>query len=195
MSRKGVGFIGLLLAIVASNGVDVPTAEAQRPARTAVELMETMLRSLDPDLLQRAGQNGIYAREDYPVLRSVNPFFVRGDFNGDGELDLAFWVTQRSSGLRGVAVVHSTLDRIYYLGAGHHEYGYFEKPGEVASDAWHVRPAGAVVHSFSNVPEIDAVEGRDFTLERETLEFVWLGKSAFVYYWANGRYWMIQTGD
>ncbi len=170
-------------------------AGAAELKRRANEQYEALLQLIDPDLLKRAAEKGIYKREDYPVLRSMNPFFIRGDFNGDGKTDLAFWVTQRSSGLTGVAVIHSTLDKVYYLGAGHDEYGHFEKPGEVSADAWTVLPVGTVSGAFNTIPAIGAIAERPFTFRRETLEFDWLGKASFVYYWANGRYWMIVTGD
>jgi hypothetical protein len=181
--------------VIGSSTPPAPTSTAEMQ-RTASEIRESFLQDIDPDLLKRAADAGIYNRNDYPVLRSMNPFFIRGDFNGDGAMDLAVWVTQRSSGLRGVAVIHSTLDAVHYLGAGHNEYRHYEKPGEVFADAWHVLPIGSVEQPVNmNVPEIGAVDGRPFTFQRETLQFNWLGRSSYVYYWGNGRYWMIQTGD
>ena len=50
-------------------------------------------------------------------------------------------------------------------------------------------------HPLGNISEIGVVEGRPFTLERETLAFVNLGKSAFVLYWSDGRYWRFSTAD
>jgi hypothetical protein len=127
----------------------------------------------------------------------MNPFFIRGDFDGDGAMDLAVWVTQRSSGLRGVIVVPSTLDAVYYLGAGHGNENLDNtgKRGEVFADAWQVLPVGTVVQAFESVREIGAVEGEPFTFRRETLQFHWLGKSSFAFYWASGRFWEVWTGD
>ena len=39
----------------------------------------------------------------------MNPYYIRGDFNGDGEMDVAFWVRNAETQQRGVAMVHSTL--------------------------------------------------------------------------------------
>jgi DNA-binding transcriptional regulator YdaS (Cro superfamily) len=193
----------LLMGVILSTVTEASALQAQRlppggaeMQRRASETLEALRQDLDPDLLKRAAEKGLYRRDDYPVLRSMNPFFIRGDFNGDGGTDLAFWVTQRSSGLRGVAIIHSTLDAVHYLGAGHDEYRHYEKPGEVFADAWHVLPVGSVQQPVNmSVPEIGAVEGQPFTFRRETLQFNWLGRSSYVYYWVNGRYWMIQTGD
>jgi hypothetical protein len=50
-------------------------------------------------------------------------------------------------------------------------------------------------HPWGDVREIGVREGVPFTFQRDTLEFVHFGKSAFAIYWANGRYWMFWTAD
>jgi len=66
----------------------------------------------------------------------------------------------------------------------------------VQVDVWHVLHAGTVEnHPYGTIPEIDIIEGAPFTFERETLEFGHPWKSAFVSYWANGRYWEFWTAD
>ena len=188
---------GLVTVRLGAAPPEVPPQSPDQLKQMALDTEERMLRLLDPDLLRRADEKGLYKREDYPVLRAMNPFFLRGDFNGDGAMDVAVWVRQRSSGLSGVAIVHSTLDSVRYLGAGSGttDLSGTGKRGEVAADAWHVLPAGTTVRAFAAVPEIGAVEGRPFTLRHEALQFVWLGKSSFTFYWMNGRYWEIWTGD
>src|SRR5690606_1597772 len=84
----------------------------------AQEMLESMLARLDPDLIHAAEARGIYDRDALPVLRTMNPFFIRGDFNADGEMDVAFWVQNRETKEHGVAVLHSTLDELYLFGAG-----------------------------------------------------------------------------
>ena len=156
-----------------------------------------MLGSLDPDLIREAERLGIYDRAALPVSRAINPFFLRGDFNGDGELDVAFWVQNRETEERGIAVLHSTLDRLYVFGAGQ---SLPEPRGRDSTslnvDAWHLVPGGTVEsHPYGNISAIGLTEGEPFTFERETLEFVYLGKAAFVFYWANGQYWQFATAD
>ena len=159
--------------------------------RRADLLAEEYYREVDPDLLRKAAEKGIYSYAQYPVLRNgVNPYFIRGDFNGDSAMDVAVWVTNAANRLVGVAVIHSTLDSVRFLGAGH------GTPREVASEAWHVLPPGTQLAAVrQSVPEIGAVDGRPYTFQREVLSFVYYGRSSFVYYWSNGRYWRIGTGD
>lgn len=163
----------------------------------ARQIYESMLSNLDPDLIREAERRGLYNRDTLPVLRAMNPFFLRGDFNGDGELDIAFWVQSLETQERGVAILHSTLDRLYVFGAGQ---PLPEPRGsastEVYVDAWHLISAGRIEsHPYGDVPAIGVVEGEPFTFERETLEFIYLGKASFVFYWANEQYWHITTGD
>ncbi len=183
--------MGTLLALAA---LRVSVLEAQDRAQ---QIMEQMLAGWHPYLIHEAEELGLYDREALPVFRGMNPFFLRGDFNGDGGMDVAFWVREPESGLTGVAILHSTLDTLFVYGAGRPGPSPDgEMPNEGRVDTWHVIPAGHVdEHQYGNIPSIGVVEGSSFTFERETLEFVFLGKSAFVFYWADGRYWMFWTSD
>jgi hypothetical protein len=48
----------------------------------------------------------------------VNPFYLRGDFDGDGKIDLAVLVDQRSTGKSGIAIIHGVRSKVTILGAG-----------------------------------------------------------------------------
>ena len=48
----------------------------------------------------------------------MNPFYLRGDFKGDGKIDLAVLVKQRSSGKLGIAIIHGGMSKVAILGAG-----------------------------------------------------------------------------
>lgn len=185
---KKVISLCLLLCLTASVVIAQPSAE---------EIYESMLRAFDPALIRQAEERGLYDREAFPILRAMNPFFIRGDFDGNGELDIAFWVQNGDTGERGVAILHSTLNRMYIFGAGRSRPDpQGASSTQVWVDAWHLVPVGQTeTHPFNDIPEIGVREGQPFTLERETLEFVNLGKSAFVFYWANGKYWEFWTAD
>jgi hypothetical protein len=70
-----------------------------------------------PDVVQRAITNGSLAKE-YDVSFGVNPFYLRGDFNGDGNIDVAVLVKQRATGKLGIAIVHGATEKVTTLGAG-----------------------------------------------------------------------------
>ncbi len=162
----------------------------------AEDVCQSNLDFLDPVLVKRAAESGIYDREELPIYMGMNPYFIRGDFNGDGEIDVAFWVQEKESELRGVAIIHSTLDTLYVFGAGRPRPTGGSQGNQVWVNAWHLLPVGHIEeHPWSDVPEIGAVTGRPFTFERETLQFHHLGKSVFVFYWARGQYWEFWTAD
>jgi hypothetical protein len=55
-----------------------------------------------PTALQKCMQSK--AVSDLQMTNRVNPFFLRGDFDGDGKLDYAVLVTQRTTGKQGIVI-------------------------------------------------------------------------------------------
>ena len=70
-----------------------------------------------PDAVKKAITNGPTAKE-YEVSLQLDPFYVRGDFNGDGKTDTAVLVKQRSTGKLGIAIIAGVTDKVTILGAG-----------------------------------------------------------------------------
>jgi hypothetical protein len=70
-----------------------------------------------PEFIDRAITNGSLAK-NYDVSFHMNPFYLRGDFNGDGKIDVAVLVKQRSTGKVGIAIINGASDKITILGAG-----------------------------------------------------------------------------
>lgn len=56
--------------------------------------------------------------KDYELSFQLNPSYLRGDFNGDGKLDVAVLVKQRTTGKLGIAIVHHGTTKVTILGAG-----------------------------------------------------------------------------
>jgi hypothetical protein len=73
-----------------------------------------------PDIrkvIDRAIANGSLAKK-YELSHRVNPFYLRGDFNGDGKIDIAVLVKQRSTGKIGIAIINGATEKVTVLGAG-----------------------------------------------------------------------------
>jgi hypothetical protein len=54
----------------------------------------------------------------YTFSFHLNPFYVRGDFNGDGKTDMAILVREKKTNKAGIAVIHSGTSEAFILGAG-----------------------------------------------------------------------------
>ena len=54
----------------------------------------------------------------YEIVFTLNPFYLRGDFNGDGKPDIAILVRNKQSGKIGIALCHSRTNEIFFVGAG-----------------------------------------------------------------------------
>jgi len=70
-----------------------------------------------PELIDRAITDGSFAK-NYDVSFHMNPFYLRGDFNGDGKINVAVLVKQRFTGKVGIAIINGASDKITILGAG-----------------------------------------------------------------------------
>lgn len=75
-------------------------------------------------------------RDKYLLVAPLNPFYLHGDFNGDGKPDTAILVRHKVSGKIGVAILHGAGGVAAVLGAGR-EFG---NGGDDWSwmDAWRV---------------------------------------------------------
>jgi hypothetical protein len=70
--------------------------------------------------------------KSYDLYEKVNPFYLRGDFDGDGVPDYAILVTSRGTKQVGIAIVRSGAKKIEVLGAG----GINLQEGSVKDFAW-----------------------------------------------------------
>jgi hypothetical protein len=70
-----------------------------------------------PEPIDRAITNGSLAKK-YELSHRINPFCLRGDFNGDGKIDVAVLVKQSSTGKIGIAIINAATDKVTILGAG-----------------------------------------------------------------------------
>src|SRR5256886_5057041 len=70
-----------------------------------------------PEVINRAVTNGLLPKE-YELSFRVNPFYLRGDFIGDGKADIAVLVKQHSTGKFGIAIINGATDKVTVVGAG-----------------------------------------------------------------------------
>jgi hypothetical protein len=134
-----------------------------------------------PGVVQKAITNGPLGNK-YEVAFHMNPFFLSGDFNGDGKTDVAVLVKQRSTGKLGIAIIHGATDKVQILGAGV-SIGNGGDDFEWM-DTWDVRSKNDLVTSAS-APKFHG-------------DALLVGKSeaaSALIYWNGKRYVWLQQGD
>ncbi len=75
---------------------------------------------------------------EYSLRTDVNPFYLKGDFDGDKKLDYAINVVERKTNKTGIVIYHTGTGKYFILGAGKPFNG--RHPGDDFSmmDAWKV---------------------------------------------------------
>ena len=81
------------------------------------QAQDVNLENVPDDVVMQFG-TGSFA-EIYSISGRINPFYLRGDFDGDGKSDYAILVLSKKDHLRGIAVWLSSKGKIFVLGAGH----------------------------------------------------------------------------
>lgn len=123
--------------------------------------------------------------QKYNISSAINPFYLRGDFNGDGLPDISIFIEEKNTKKKGIAVLHSNTNSFNILGAG----TKFGNGGDNFKwmDMWSVykkQPVGQGVG-----------EGEPPTLKSEAL---YVGKSeaaSALIYWNGNDYTWYQQGD
>jgi hypothetical protein len=133
-----------------------------------------------PERIEKAIANGRLAKE-YDASFRVNPFYLEGDFNGDGKIDIAVLVKQRSTGKLGIAIIHGGTGKVAILGAGD---GIGNGGDDFEwMDYWQLYPKGRTGET---------------TAPRLRWDALLVGKSeaaSALIYWNSHRYVWFQQGD
>lgn len=115
----------------------------------------------------------------YELYFGVNPYYQRGDFDGDGAPDVAVLMRERSTKKVGIALVHATSRTWHVVGAG-------SSLGNGGDDwrwlgAWRVEPGTTLAEVPGFRAEVLFVEAPE-------------SASALVY-WDGQRYRWVQRGN
>lgn len=121
----------------------------------------------------------------YLIAAPINPFYIQGDFNGDGRLDCAILVKDKSSGKIGIAIVHTGENQVRVLGAGRR----FGNGGDDFAwlDAWYAYPKGVVSPGADGSPPPK--------LKGDALMVIKTEAASSLIYWTGTQYRWYQQGD
>jgi hypothetical protein len=147
------------------------------------ELPLQMSSSLPPEVLRLLGDSP-EARRVAPAAH-LNPFYVHGDFNGDGRIDTAVLVKNKASGKIGLAIVDPTAKSVTVIGAGR----TFGNGGDDFSwmDAWRLFPHAPVGRGSGG--------GTPPALTGDALMVMKTESASALIYWTGKRYAWYQQGD
>jgi hypothetical protein len=137
-----------------------------------------------PDAVKKALTNGSPGKK-YDLSFHMNPSYLEGDFNGDGKMDAAVLVKERSTGKLGIAIVHGTTGKVTILGAG---IGIGNGGDDFEwMDSWRVYAKTRAAHAAgeTGVPQL---RGDALLVEKSE------AASALIY-WNGKRYVWSQQGD
>ncbi|MGE5213802.1 MAG: hypothetical protein ACM3NN_08945 [Nitrospirota bacterium] len=135
-----------------------------------------------PDTVRKALTNGS-AGKNYDFSSRINPSYLEGDFNGDGKMDVAVLVKERSTGKIGIAIISGTTGKVTILGAGT-SIGNGGDDFEWM-DSWQVYSKTHAAVSEARVPHF---RGNALLVEKSE------AASALIY-WNGKRYVWSQQGD
>jgi hypothetical protein len=137
-----------------------------------------------PEPVQRAITNGLLAK-NYEVAFRLNPSYLRGDFNGDGKIDVAVLVKQRPTGKTGIAIIDGATNMVTILGAG----TAIGNGGDDFEwmDTWQVYSKNRVT-PIGNVTNVPHLRGDALLVGKRE------AASALIY-WNGKRYVWLQEGD
>jgi hypothetical protein len=140
------------------------------------------VETLPEGVISRIGALGT----TYEISDRINPYYLRGDFDGDGRVDYAVLITEHGSGKRGVVVFLSSQSKLRILGAGTPvQYGS-AKWDDLNFDSWRVYGRGA----------IDAGTGFEAPPGKGELILVQKKESASGFFrWSGTQFTWIQQGD
>jgi len=149
----------------------------------AAEIDLVTLSSLPPALRESFEKNPQAKR--YTLSAYINPFYLHGDFDGDGQQDTAVLIKEQATGKNGIAIFHGKANRLVLIGAGRDwGNGSDDFPG---LDAWYVFRRGLVGQGADGK--------KPPKLRGDAIMVVKTESASALIYWDGKRYGWYQQGD
>lgn len=164
-------------------GIDLKTKAITQLPPAQTQTATPQPRNI-PEVVQRAVTNGSLAK-GYDVSFHLIPSYLQGDFNGDGNIDVAVLVKQRATGKLGIAIVHGGMGKAAILGAG----TAIGNGGDDFAwmDSWQVYAKNRAVHA--------AGETSVLRLRGDALLVSKTEAASALIYWNGEKYVWLQQGD
>ena len=174
-----------MLKVTAGLEITVALALLLSARALAAELTFSQSESLPPEVQQVFSKKGL--GEKFAFSSQLNPFYIQGDFNGDGRLDTAVLIQSRSSNKTGIAIFHAAGDQVFILGAGSLIAGAVENDTFDWMDAWYAYRKREVKRG--------ADERKPPVLRGDALYVEKTGAASAIIFWDGSEYRWYQQGD
>lgn len=123
----------------------------------------------------------------YFIRKDINPFYLRGDFDGDQKQDFALGILDKKTGRKGILIYHTGTKNHYIIGAGRPLPNGNGGDDLNWMDAWKV-------FVDKNV-EIGVGETKKITLKGEAILAIKTESASGIIYWTGREYRWYQQGD
>lgn len=121
----------------------------------------------------------------YSIRTDLNPFYLRGDFDGDKKQDYALSIIDRVTNKKGILIFHTGTKAYFIIGAG--------QPLKNGTDDYNWMDAWTVY--VDKHVEIGVGETTKITLKGEAILAIKLESSSGLIYWTGEEYQWYQQGD
>lgn len=139
-----------------------------------------------PDELEFFYQQGDIMKL-YSLRTDLNPFYLRGDFDGDKKLDYAISIIEKKTNKKGILIFHMRTKTHYIVGAGNFLRNKSKTDDYFWMDAWKV-------YTGKNV-KIGIGETQKITIKGEAILVIKTESSSGLLYWTGKEYDWYQQGD
>lgn len=161
------------LFVLAACIMGVMHVSAQESTKTEREiLLEKRIPAWVKPVIERAK---LY--DSYYISDTINPFYLEGDFNGDRQEDIAFYIVSKIDGKAGILIIHRQTNLYYILGAGK-DFGMGDSMSWVK--VWSVHRE-KTIKSFTN-------EKEQMTLKYPAIRIVKTDAISAYFYWTGKKY-------
>jgi hypothetical protein len=123
----------------------------------------------------------------YLINKDLNPFYLRGDFDGDRKMDYALSIVDRKTKKKGIVIYHTGTKKYFLLGAGVKIQDGYDRDDLDWMDAW-------TVYDKENV-EQGVTSAKPPKLKGEAIYAEKLESSSGIICWDGKGYRWYQQGD
>ncbi len=124
---------------------------------------------------------------NYALRTDINPFYLRGDFDGDKVQDYALGIVDRATNKKGILIYHTGTKSYYMVGAGKLISNGRGIDDFYLMDAW-------TIHMDEKV-EKGVGETSTIKLKGEAILGIKTESSSWLIYWTGKEYNLYWQGD